>query len=87
MYFPHTHTHRHTSGDGAYSDATGTRPLQDGYPDPTLVGMLSRAMQMTLAMTPWPAVMATHQEAGMWSLAGGGGGGGWRMEGEKKGVI
>ena len=40
---------------------------------------------MTLAMTPWPAVMATHQEVGMWSLAGGGGGGGgggW--SGEKK---
>lgn len=46
------------------------QPLQDGYPDLTLVGMLSRAMQMTVAMTLWQAVMATHQDAGMWPLAG-----------------
>lgn len=49
------------------------QPLQDGYPDLTLVGMLSAAMQMTLEMTPWQAVMATHQVAGMWPLAGDGG--------------
>lgn len=57
------------------------RPLQDGYPDPTLADMLSRAMQVTLAMTPWQAVMATHQVEGMWPLAGDG----WRRRRRERG--
>lgn len=61
------------------------QPLQDGYPDLTLVGMLSRDMQMTLAMTLWQAVMATHQVAGMWPLAGDRGRRRRRREGVKDG--
>ncbi len=61
----HTHTHTHTQ---SILKLNRMLPLQDGYPDLTLVGMLSRAVQMTLAVTPWQAVMATHQVAGMWPL-------------------
>lgn len=63
-----THTHTQT--------LSREEPHEDGYPDLTLVSMLSRTMQMTLAMTPWQAVMATHQGAGLWQQAGDWEGGG-----------
>lgn len=71
MCFPYTHIH--TQKTRSILERNRMQPLQDGYPDLTLVGMLSRAMQMTLAMTLWQAVMATHQVAGMWPLAEDGG--------------